>query len=111
MPRLLQTQRRPRGPRLVLWHPGQADFKAQPACDVVFHVVVQAGLNPTKEGHAFIPGTVRRPAGILLPRWDGPLDAALDVTVTPPLQDASWGSYHPRICPYPGLQKEGEGRM
>ena len=57
--------------------------------DVLFDVAVQAGLNPTKEGHALIPGTLRRPADILLPRWAGPLDAALDVTVTHPLQDAT----------------------
>ena len=41
----------------------------------------------TKEGHALIPGTERRPADILIPGWCGGRNAALDVTVIHPLQD------------------------
>ena len=57
--------------------------------DVIYDVAMEAGLNPTKEGHALIPNSLRRPADILIPRWAGPLDAALDVTVTHPLQAAT----------------------
>ena len=64
--------------------------------DVIYDVAMEAGLNPTKEGHALIPNSLRRPADILIPRWAGPLDAALDVTVTHPLQAAT------RAAPTPG---------
>ena len=42
-----------------------------------------------KEGRALLPGTDKRPADIFIPHWAGGLDAALDVTVTHPLQDAT----------------------
>ena len=42
---------------------------------------------PTKEGRALIPGTNLRPADVFIPHWAGGRDAALDVTVTHPLQD------------------------
>ena len=42
-----------------------------------------------KEGRALLPGTDKRPADKFIPHWAGGLDAALDVTVTHPLQDAT----------------------
>ena len=42
-----------------------------------------------KEGPALLPGINRRPADVFLPHWAGGLDAALDVTITHPLQDAT----------------------
>ena len=55
--------------------------------DALHETAVAAGLAPTKEGRALIPGTNLRPADIFIPHWAGGRDAALDVTVTHPLQD------------------------
>ena len=44
---------------------------------------------PQKEGRALLPGNNQRPADIFIPRWAGDRDAALDVTVTHPLHDAT----------------------
>ena len=57
--------------------------------DALFDTAVAAGLAPLKEGRALLPGNNRRPADVLVPLWAGGLDAALDVTVTHPLQDAT----------------------
>ena len=51
---------------------------------------------PQKEGRALLPGNNQRPADIFIPRWAGDRDAALDVTVTHPLQDAT------RVAAEPG---------
>ena len=42
-----------------------------------------------KEGRFLLPGADRRPADVFLPNWAGGQDAALDVTVVSPLQDAT----------------------
>ena len=42
-----------------------------------------------KEGRFLLPGADRRPADVLLPHWAGGRDAALDVTIVHPLQDAT----------------------
>ena len=55
--------------------------------DALHETAVAAGLAPTKEGRALIPGTNLRPADIFIPHWAGGRDAALDVTVTHPLLD------------------------
>ena len=48
-----------------------------------------AALGPAREGRGLIPGRAgARPADVLIPRWSGGRDAALDVTVTHPLQQA-----------------------
>ena len=57
--------------------------------DAVFDTAVAAGLAPTKEGRFLLPGDDRRPADVYIPHWDGGRDAALDVTVVNPLQDAT----------------------
>ena len=48
-----------------------------------------AGLGPVKEGRFLLPGNDRRPADIFVRNWAGGRDAALDVTVVNPLQDAT----------------------
>ena len=50
---------------------------------------------PQKEGRALLPGNNQRPADIFIPRWAGDRDAALDVTVTHPLQDATRAAAEP----------------
>ena len=55
--------------------------------DALHETAAAAGLAPTKEGRALIPGTNLRPADVFIPHWAGGRDAALDVTVTHPLQD------------------------
>ena len=55
----------------------------------LYHTAVAAALGPAREGRGLIPGRAgARPADVLIPRWSGGRDAALDVTVTHPLQQA-----------------------
>ena len=56
--------------------------------DVLHGAAVSAALAPTKEGRALLPGQGEKPADIFIPRWAGANDAALDVTVINPLQEA-----------------------
>ena len=56
--------------------------------DALHDTAAAAGLAPQKEGRALLPGNDRRPADVFIPRWAGGRDAALDVTVTHPLQAA-----------------------
>ena len=56
---------------------------------ILFDTAVAAGLGPVKEGRFLLPGADRRPADVFLPNWAGGQDAALDVTVVSPLQDAT----------------------
>ena len=57
--------------------------------DAIFDTAAAAGLAPLKEGRALLPGNNRRPADVFLPHWAGGLDAALDITITHPLQAAT----------------------
>ena len=57
--------------------------------DAFFDTAVSAGLGPSKEGRFLLPGADRRPADILVSLWAGGRDAAFDVTVVHPLQDAT----------------------
>ena len=57
--------------------------------DHIFSVAVAAALGPVREGRFLIPGTDRRPADVFIPSWADGLDAALDVTVVTPQQDAT----------------------
>ena len=52
-------------------------------------VAVSAGLAPVKETRFLIPGEDSRPADVLLPQWAAGQDAAIDVTVVNPLQQAT----------------------
>ena len=54
--------------------------------NAICNTAVEAGLAPIKEGRALLPGTARRPADILIPAWAGGRNAALEVTITHPLQ-------------------------
>ena len=55
--------------------------------DALFDTAVSAGLSPTKEAPGLLPGSARKPGDVFLPHWSGGLDAALDVTITHPLQN------------------------
>ena len=57
--------------------------------DAAYETAVAAGLGPTKEGRFLHPEADRRPADVLIPRWAGGRDAALDVTVFNPLHVAT----------------------
>ena len=57
--------------------------------DAFFDTAMSAGLGPSKEGRFLLPGADRRPADILVPLCAGGRDAAFDVTVVHPLQDAT----------------------
>ena len=46
-------------------------------------------LNPVKEGRFLLPGNDRCPADVYLPNWSAGRDAALDITVVNPLQQAT----------------------
>ena len=48
-------------------------------------------LGSVKEGRFLLPGRDARPADLLIPRWSGGQDAALDVTVVSALQTAMRG--------------------
>ena len=56
--------------------------------DCLFQSASQAALAPAKEERSLIPGKNSRPADIYLPSWANGRGAALDVTVTSPLQSA-----------------------
>ena len=53
--------------------------------DCLYATCTQAGLGPTREDRALIPGNEARPADIFLPRWTAGKDTALDITVVNPL--------------------------
>ena len=48
-----------------------------------------AVLNSVKEGRFLLPGNDRCPADVYLPNWSAGRDAALDITVVNPLQQAT----------------------
>ena len=56
--------------------------------DALWQTAAAAALGPVKEGRFLLPGRDARPADLLLPRWSGGQDAALDVTVVSALQQA-----------------------
>ena len=56
--------------------------------DALHQAAGAASLAPVKEGRFLLPGQNARPADILIPGWSGGRDAALDVTIVSPLQQA-----------------------
>ena len=54
--------------------------------NAIFTAAQSAALGPRKEAYALIVGTQSRPADVFLPTWSRGRPAALDVTVTSPLQ-------------------------
>ena len=69
------------------WH-GERIARHNWLRDELYNTAVAASLGPTKEGRALLPGEGGKPADVFLPHWAGGKDAALDVTVVNPLQDA-----------------------
>ena len=57
--------------------------------DALHDAAAAAALGPIKEERFLLPGEGRRPADVLIPNWDRGQDAALNVTVINPLQDAT----------------------
>ena len=53
--------------------------------DCLYATCTQAGLGPSREDRALIPGNEARPADLYLPRWTAGRDTALDITVVNPL--------------------------
>ena len=51
-------------------------------------MAASAALSPEKESRFILPGVDKRPADVFIPNWSSGLDAALDVTVVNPLQEA-----------------------
>ena len=56
--------------------------------DALHQTAAAAALGPVKEGRFLLPGRDARPADLLIPRWEGGKDSALDVTVVSALQGA-----------------------
>ena len=56
--------------------------------DALHQAAAAAALGPVKEGRFLLPGRDARPADLLIPRWEGGKDSALDVTVVSALQQA-----------------------
>ena len=56
--------------------------------DALHQAAAAAALGPVKEGRFLLPGRDARPADLLIPRWEGGKDTALDVTVVSALQQA-----------------------
>ena len=57
--------------------------------DALFSAAQAAALGPRKEAPALIPSSSSRPADVFLPNWKRGQPAALDVTVTSPLQQVT----------------------
>ena len=59
--------------------------------DAIFAAAAQAALGPRKEPAGLLPGSDDRPADVLLPYWANGKDAALDISIVNPLQQALVG--------------------
>ena len=56
--------------------------------DAIFAAAAQAALGPRKEPAGLLPGSDDRPADVLLPFWVNGKDAALDISIVNPMQQA-----------------------
>ena len=56
--------------------------------DKIFRAAQQASLNPTKEMPGLIPGSLSRPADVVIENWIDGRKVAFDVSVTSPTQEA-----------------------
>ena len=74
---------------LCCGHWGERITRHNSIRDHVHQMAAAAVLNPVKEGRFILPGNDRRPADIFLPNWAEGRDAALDVMVINPLQQAT----------------------
>ena len=59
--------------------------------DAIFAAAAQAALGPRKEPAGLLPGSDDRPADVLLPFWANGKDAALDISIVNPMQQALVG--------------------
>ena len=59
--------------------------------DAIYAAAAQAALGPRKEPAGLLPGSDDRPADVLLPYWTNGKDAALDISIVNPLQQALVG--------------------
>ena len=59
--------------------------------DALHAAASQAALGPRKEPAGLLPGSDDRPADVLLPFWSNGKDAALDISIVNPLQQALVG--------------------
>ena len=57
--------------------------------DALFHIAGAASLSPILETGHIIPGSQRRPGDITIPNWARGRPAAIDVTITSPLQQTT----------------------
>ena len=74
---------------LCCGHWGERITRHNDIRDHIFKMAGSAVLNPVKEGRFLLPGNDRRPADVFLPNWAAGRDAALDITVINPLQQAT----------------------
>ena len=74
---------------LCCGHWGERITRHNDIRDHIFQMAATAVLNPVKEGRFLLPGTDRRPADVYISNWAAGLDAALDITVINPLQQAT----------------------
>ena len=70
-------------------HQGERISRHNSLRDVIHNTAAAAALNPVKEGQHLLQGNNRRPADIYIRGWSAGRDAALDVTVINPLQEAT----------------------
>ena len=70
-------------------HQGERITRHNAIRDAIHDTAAAAALSPVKEGQHLLPGNNRRPADIYIGGWAAGQDAALDVTVINPLQDAT----------------------
>ena len=65
-------------PHLLLLSPGALHNLLR---DALHQSADPAALGPVKKGRFLLPGRDARPVDLLIPRWEGGKDAALDITV------------------------------
>ena len=68
---------------------GDKIFRHNQMRNGISNTAVEASLAPTREGNTLLPGTALGPTDILITVWAGGRNAALHVTVTLPVQDAT----------------------
>ena len=73
---------------LCCGHQGERISRHNRLRDTLHDIAASAALGPVKESRFLLPGSDRRPADVFLPSWAAGQDAALDVTVVNPLQEA-----------------------
>ena len=69
-------------------HQGERISRHNALRDAIHDTAAAAALNPIKEGRYLLPGNNRRPADVYIAGWEAGKDAALDITVVNPLQEA-----------------------